>query len=80
MYGKMQEFGLTEIIPLMCTLAMCSQYPVLSHPESPQGASWGVTVVTEGLAVGSPFVSILSSLRAHHRGGCSGLMAATSFA
>ena len=34
----------------------------------PLGYTVGVTVVVEGLAVGSPFVSILSSLRAHHLG------------
>ena len=31
MYGKMQESGLTEIIPLICTSALWGQYPVLSH-------------------------------------------------
>ena len=28
--GKMQESGLTEIIPLICTLASGGQYPVSS--------------------------------------------------
>ena len=28
MYGKMQESGLTEIIPLICTSAIWGQYPV----------------------------------------------------
>ena len=32
----MQASGLTEIIPLIFTLAIWGQYPVLSHPESPQ--------------------------------------------
>ena len=68
MYGKMQESGLTEIIPLICTSAIWSQYPAFLHPESPQGAQLGVIAVAEGLAVGSPFVSILSSLRANHGG------------
>jgi len=31
MYGKMQESGLTEIIPLMCTSAIWGQNPVFSH-------------------------------------------------
>ena len=31
MYGKMQESGLTEIIPFICSLAVCSQPPVLLH-------------------------------------------------
>ena len=38
MYGRMQETGLTEIIPLICTLTIWSQYPVFLPPESPQGA------------------------------------------
>ena len=42
MYGKMQESGLTEIIPLTCTSATWGQHPVLSHPESPQGALSGL--------------------------------------
>ena len=29
--------GLIKIIPLICTLAIWGQYPVLSHPESPPG-------------------------------------------
>ena len=65
MYGKMQASRLTEIIPLICTSATWGQYPVLSHPESPQGAPSGMATAAEGLAVGSPFASILSSLRAH---------------
>ena len=43
MYGKIQESGVPEIIPLMCTSAFWDQYPVLSHPESPQGASLGAS-------------------------------------
>ena len=37
MYGKMQEFGLSEIIPLICTLAIYGRI-VFLHPESSQGA------------------------------------------
>ena len=37
MYGKLQEAALTEIIPLICTLTLQRDYPLLSHPESPQG-------------------------------------------
>ena len=47
MYGKMQESGLTEIVPLICTSAICGQHPVVSHPESP----WG-TSLTDGLTMG----------------------------
>ena len=38
MYGKMQETRLIESMPLMCTLAISSQDPILPHPESPQGS------------------------------------------
>ena len=55
MYGKMQESGLTEIISLICTSALWGQYPVLSHPQSPQGAPLGVAAVTDGLMVGILF-------------------------
>ena len=61
MYGKMQESGLTVIIPLICTLAIQGWYHVFSHPESPHGTLLGVAIVTKGLTAGNPFVSILSS-------------------
>ena len=67
-YGKMLETGLIEIIPWICPLATQGQYPVLSHPGSPWGTLLGVATVAEVLAAGSLFVSILSSLRAHHWG------------
>ena len=41
MYGKMQEVGFTEIIPLICTSAICDQYPMFSYPEVPQGSAVG---------------------------------------
>ena len=66
MYEKMPESGLSEIIPLMCNSAIYGQYPVFSHPQSPQGAELGINAMAEGLAVGSPFVSTLSCLKAHH--------------
>lgn len=46
---------LTGIILLMCTSALRGQYPVLSHPESPQvhhQGGWGVATVAEGLMAG----------------------------
>ena len=46
LYGMMQESGLTEIIPLICTSAVWGQYPVLSHPESLQGALSGVAAAS----------------------------------
>ena len=47
----MGQSGLTEIIPLIRTSALWGQYPVLSHPESPQGAPLGVAAGAEGLAM-----------------------------
>ena len=38
MYGKTQESGFTEIIPLICTSAIWGQCPVFSHPDFPQGS------------------------------------------
>ena len=34
MNGKMQESGLTEIISLICSLAIGGQYPAFLSPES----------------------------------------------
>ena len=73
MYGKMQESGLTEIIPLMCTLAIWGQEPVLSH-FSPLRVHHreGVAVAADcqmWMGSGVPAASILSSLRAHSQGG-----------
>ena len=56
MYGKMQEAGLIEIIPLMCTSVIWGQYPAFLHPESPQGAQLGAAVVAEGLMAATSFV------------------------
>ena len=42
MYGKMQESGLPEIIPLMCVLALLGQHPVPSHLKSPGADAVGV--------------------------------------
>ena len=47
MYGKMQESGLTGIIPLICTSAIWGQYPVLSHGKAPHGALLGVAAVVD---------------------------------
>ena len=71
LYGKMQESGLIEVIPLIGTLSRDTIlfFPVLSPLRVHHCR---MAAVAEGLAVGSPFVSILSSLRAHHRGSGSG--------
>ena len=42
MYEKMQESGLTEIIPLICTSDIWGQCPLFSHHESPQAALYRV--------------------------------------
>ena len=41
-YGKTQESGLTEVIPLICTSVIWGQFSVFSHPEYSLGSSWGV--------------------------------------
>ena len=35
MYGKMQESGLLDIIPLISILTILGQYPVFLYPEFP---------------------------------------------
>ena len=52
----MQESGLIEIIPLICTSANYGQYPVLFHPEFPQGAPLGAVVMVDGLMAATSFV------------------------
>ena len=63
MCKKMHESGLTMIIPLIMYLNSLGQYP-----ESPQAHCcwWLQHNCWMGLVVNSPFVSSLSSLRAHH--------------
>ena len=46
--------GFIEIIPLIPTLGMQAQYPILSHSESSWGAPLGVAAVADGLPVGQP--------------------------
>ena len=55
----MQESGLAGIIPLIHISAIWGQYPVLSHPESPQGAPLEVAEVVERFEMGNRFVSTL---------------------
>lgn len=40
-FGKVQESGLTESIPLICTSTIWGQQPAFLHLESPQGAVGG---------------------------------------
>ena len=57
MYGKMQESGVIEIIPFVCTSALWGQFPVFLHPESPQGAQLGTAAVAEGLVAATSYVN-----------------------
>lgn len=41
----MRESGLSEIIPLICTLAIQGQCPAFLHPESPQAECWDDLIV-----------------------------------
>ena len=41
----MQESGLMEIIPLICTSVIWGQYPVFCHPVLPLGSLLGVSAV-----------------------------------
>ena len=45
MYWKMQESGLTEIMRLIYTLAICGQYSIFLHLEPTQDACSGVDAV-----------------------------------
>ena len=62
MYGKIQESGLTEIIPLISTLTTEGQYTVFIHHESPQGAMLGVTVVAKSLMIKTLFTHMVSNI------------------
>ena len=57
MYGKMQESGLTEIVPLICSSTIWGQYPVLFHLESPQGALSGAAAAVDCYMAGILFLS-----------------------
>ena len=63
-YGKRQESGLTATIPLTCTSAIGAS--ILSFPDAQLGWLQQLTARWAWQwAARSPFVSILSSLRAH---------------
>ena len=72
LYEKMQECGITEFFPFVCTSALWGQYPVFSHSEFPQDSTWGSSCSLIA-ARGQVFFSFLSSLGAHQitfHGGC----------
>ena len=45
LYKKMSAYGLTEILPFICTSAVWGRNPGFSHPELPWGSPQGVTLV-----------------------------------
>ena len=53
MYGKIEESGLTEIIPLISILPVWGQHPISLYPESPQGAQSAAAVAAGPLATPS---------------------------
>ena len=54
MYRKMQEPGLTEIIPLICILTIWGHYPVFL--QFPSVCIFGATVVADGFVATTSFV------------------------
>ena len=56
MYGKMQESGFIEIIPLICTLAIKDQYPVFSILNSLKVHWGGGFAVAHDLMAATSFV------------------------
>ena len=56
----MQESGLTEIILLIYTSAIWSQYCVFSHPEFSQGALLGVAKALDCERAGIQFDPVSS--------------------
>ena len=53
----MQESVLIEIILFICMAALRGQHPVLSRPESPQGALVGVAAAVDHWIVDILFLS-----------------------
>ena len=45
MYGKMQEYGFTEIISFDMYSPLYDEYPECFYAELPQGSQWGVVAV-----------------------------------
>ena len=70
MYGKMQESGLTEVIPLMCTSDLWGQDLVFSQPEFHR-AYYGEWMQSDGCWMAG-VLSFLSPLRAHQLTICGG--------
>ena len=52
MYRKMQEAGLTEVMPLICTLAPWGQHSAFLHSVH-SGCTVEVAAKADGLAAGS---------------------------
>ena len=56
MYGKMQESGLTEIIPLIWTSGIWGRYPVFLILSLLRMHTCGVAAVADGLMAGILFL------------------------
>ena len=74
MYGKMQESGLIEIIPLICTSVNWGRYSTFSHPEFPQGSQarieglqslMAVTCLFTDMAGNIPFLTITALYKSY---------------
>ena len=75
MYGKMQESGLTEIIPCLYISAIWGQYTAgfshsLTPPPEPQCSSYGVEAVIGIAPPGCPWGSEIHIWRARIPGDC----------
>ena len=64
----MEDAGLIEIILVKCALANSGQGPAFLSPEAPQGVPLWAAAEADSLVAGGLFVSVLSPLRARHRG------------
>ena len=64
MYGKIQELGFTEIIPLIRTSDMSGWCSVFSHPEFFQSSLLGLAAEADGSETDN-FLSLLNSFRVH---------------
>ena len=80
MYGKTQESGLTEIIPLICTSAVWDQYPMFSHPVFSQGSFLGEWLQSAGCQLADiVFGPEFPQSSYVHLGGLQSLMTVTAF-
>ena len=62
MYGKMQDSGITEIIPLIFTSVIWGRYPVFPHPEFPQGSPAHLGGLQSPMTVTSFFMNMAGNI------------------